>query len=233
MYVNRKIRENRLASGTQRIARIPTGRSPVRIMAEKVVRSKSEQRAATRRRLVKLAREEFARRGYAGAATERIVARAKLTRGALYHQFEDKQALFQAVYEDVQREINEQIDAAVAQAADDWSALSVATRAFLKCASDPALQRIVLIDGPAVLGWNERRHLDSENCVSDIRAALAGLMDCGIIERRPLDSLAYIVFGAMTEAALWITSASAEDRQAALDEAAETMDALFAGLRCP
>ena len=196
---------------------------------KKKVMAKAEQRERTRRRLVALAREEFGKRGYAGVSTERLVARAKLTRGALYHQFPDKQALFRAALEDAQGDIVAAIGKAVAEATDEWAVLRDGCHAFLEAASRPELKRILLIDGPAVLGWEEWRRIDDENGIEELRVGLQDLMNKGVIREGPVAALAAMLSGAMNDGALWI--AAAADRDTALREAGATMDLLLEGLR--
>ena len=201
--------------------------APEKVSKEKI--SKKEQGELTRGRLLAIARDEFSKRGFAGVSTEKLVARAGLTRGALYHQFKDKRALFLACLEDAQGEIVEAISVAVENAADEWAILKDGCRAFLEAASRPELRRIVLIDGPAVLGWDEWRRLDAENGVKELREGLKVMMNHNLIKPRPLDALAMMLSGAMNEAALWI--AAADEHEIALKEAGETMDALLDGLR--
>jgi AcrR family transcriptional regulator len=110
---------------------------------------------ATRQRLVAVARALFAERGYAGVGTEQIVQAAGVTRGAHYHQFRDKADLFAAVAETIQAEIAQQITAG-AEAdglTDPMAALHAGVRRFLEVCADPAVERIILLDAPAVLGW--------------------------------------------------------------------------------
>lgn len=199
------------------------------MVRKKTGMTKSAQRERTRRRLLQLAREEFSKKGFAGLATERLVARAKLTRGALYHQFADKKDLFRAVFEDAQGEIVAAIVAAAEAAPDDWSVLRDGCRAFLEAASRPQIQRIVLVDGPAVLGWEEWRRIDAENGIRELRAGLADLMEKKIIKKGDVEALAFMLSGAMNDAALWI--AAAESRDQALSTASATLDLLLEGLR--
>src|SRR5881398_3481078 len=109
---------------------------------------KEEHAEATRAALIASARALFAERGYAAVSIEEIVRRARVTRGALYHHFEDKADLFRAVFERVQR----LLDAASSQP-DPARHLEVGCHAFLDACAEPDVQRIVLLDGPAVLGW--------------------------------------------------------------------------------
>src|SRR6266511_3207663 len=106
---------------------------------------KAAQSEATRAKLLRAARRLFGRRGYADVGTEEIVRTAKVTRGALYHQFADKRELFEAVFEEVA--------AGVAGASDPVEALRAGFLGWLEACSRPETQRIILVDAPAVLGW--------------------------------------------------------------------------------
>ena len=120
---------------------------------------KAEQSEATRAALIAAAHSLFAERGYAAVGTEEIVRAAGLTRGALYHHFAGKLELFQAVYEDVERRLVEQIAAsAMPGAGDPLQALHAGAQAFLDACEDPAVQRIALLDAPSVLGWERGLH---------------------------------------------------------------------------
>jgi AcrR family transcriptional regulator len=175
-------------------------------------RTQADRLAATRAALLKAGRTIFAEQGYAAAATEEIVRRAKVTRGALYHHFEDKRALFDAVASDVAREIAEKIDA-MTPMDDPLKALIVGTGAFLDACLDPAVRRIYLIDAPAVLGWHRWREIDAPHGVRSLREGVTAML-----AQRPDDALAiepttFLLAGAFNEAALWI--AEAKDEKAA------------------
>src|SRR5215472_9342458 len=114
----------------------------------------------TRRQLVRSARALFGARGYAGVGTEEIVRAAGVTRGALYHQFRDKADLFAAVAEEVEAEIADRIAAGAAgAAADPLAGLRTGARLFLDACAEPDVERIILLDAPAVLGWEAWRDL--------------------------------------------------------------------------
>lgn len=116
---------------------------------------RGQQREQTRRALVRESRELFATRGYAAVGLAEIVRAADVTKGALYHHFDSKADLFRAVLEQVQQEVAQRV-ATIAEAENDpWAQLTAGCRAFLTTSTDPEIQRIMLIDGPAVLGWNE------------------------------------------------------------------------------
>jgi AcrR family transcriptional regulator len=195
-----------------------------------VKRSKAEQSELTRRALLTTARTFFTEKGYADTATEDIVQRAGVTRGALYHHFRDKADLFQAVFEDAERALVEKVRTAVAVArAEPWEGFLVGCQAFLDACLEPAVQRIVLLDAPSVLGWETWRRLDAEYGVGLVRQSLQAAMEAGEVELLPVDSLAHIVLGALTEAAMVI--ARAEDRQAVRAEVGAVVNRLLEGLR--
>lgn len=198
-------------------------------------RTQAERLAATRATLLREARTIFAASGYEAAATEEIVKRAKVTRGALYHHFKDKQALFEAVVEEVARGIAGTIDDMTVPATEPLAALIEGTQAFLNACLDPAVRRIYLIDAPAVLGWHRWREIDAPHGVRSLRegvaAALAERPDPGLA----VEPVTFLLSGAFNEAALWI--AEAKDEKAARKEMdrmlAEFIARLFAPLPRP
>jgi AcrR family transcriptional regulator len=197
-------------------------------------RTQAERLAATRAALLKAARTIFAEQGYAAAATEEIVRRAKVTRGALYHHFEDKRSLFDAVASEVAREIAEKIDA-MTPMDDPLKALIVGTGAFLDACLDPAVRRIYLIDAPAVLGWHRWREIDAPHGVRSLREGVSAML-----AERPDDALAlepttFLLAGAFNEAALWIAEAKDEKaaRRAMDRSLAALIERLFVQPRSP
>ena len=145
-----------------------------------VPRTKAEQREATTAALIEAARELFAERGYAGVGTEEIVQQAGVTRGALYHLFRGgKEDLFRAVLVHVSAETTQRVIAAASAAEDPWEELVVGTDAFLDACTRPEVQRIMLVDGPAVLGWDVWRETDGNLALGLLEAALTHAMDTG------------------------------------------------------
>src|SRR5256714_10841406 len=114
--------------------------------------SKARQSEATRRKLLRVGRDLFARRGYNDVPTEEIVRRAGVTRGALYHHFRDKRDLFAAVVEQVEQEVLERVAQAALTEQDAWEQQRASIEAYLDVCLEPAVQRIVLTDAPSVLG---------------------------------------------------------------------------------
>jgi AcrR family transcriptional regulator len=191
--------------------------------------SKAAQSEVTRAKLVKVARRLFAKKGFAAVGTEEIVKKAGVTRGALYHQFEDKKDLFLAVFDQVEGQVAQDIAQRAAAAADPLDALRVGARLWLDACLDPEVRRIVLLDAPSVLGFEEWREVLSRYGLGLLAAALQAAMDAGAIERQPLMPLAHVITGALDSAALYV--AEAEDPQAARKEMDPVLERLVETLR--
>ena len=192
----------------------------------------NKQDARSRRtmdRLLAQARRAFSEQGFAGASAEQIVAAAGVTRGALYHHFEGKKGLFRAVVEQAQEEIDLRVRAAVEKARDPVEMLIAGNDEFLAACLDPGVRRILLIDAPAVLGWQEWRRIDEAHVLGRYREFLRQIMDQGLLRPLPADALAHVISGAANEAALW--AAQAQDPAAALAQAQHTMGELIRSLR--
>ena len=136
----------------------------------------AERSEQTRRVLLDVARRLFAEHGYAGTATEQVVRRAGVTRGALYYHFRDKRDLFRAVVEDLQQELLQRIQEEAAAPDDPWERLRAGLHTFLDACQEPAVQRIILLDAPSVLGWAEWRALDARYGFGLLRTAAPGLV---------------------------------------------------------
>ena len=191
-----------------------------------MARTKHDLRSeATRRQLVTTARTLFGGRGYAGVGTEEIVRAAGVTRGALYHQFRDKADLFAAVAEQVEAEIAERIAAAAGAAADPLDALRMGAQLFLDACAEPEVERIILLDAPAVLGWQAWRDLAGRYGLGLVQLALQSAMDAGAIVQQPVVPLAHVLIGALDECALYI--ARAEDPAAAREQCAAIFDRIL------
>jgi AcrR family transcriptional regulator len=191
---------------------------------------RAEQSEATRMALVSAARALFAERGYAGVGTEEIVRRADVTRGALYHHFEDKKDLFRAVHEAVEAELAQTIAGQLAEggATSALELLRTGVRTFLDACTDRELARIALVDAPSVLGWQEWREVDERYGLGLVAAALEGAMEAGEIARQPVKPLAHLLLGAMGEAGMLI--ANAEDPGTMRELVEPALIALLEGL---
>jgi AcrR family transcriptional regulator len=191
--------------------------------------AKAAQSEATRAKLVRAGRRLFGKRGFADVGTEEIVRAAGVTRGALYHQFADKRELFAAVFEDTEAELIAEAARGAAATDDPVEALRGGFTAWLEACSRPAVQRIVLVDAPAVLGWEEWREIGERHGLGVTMAALRAAMDAGAIAPQPLRPLAHVLVGALDEAALYV--ARAEDTDTARVEMTQVIDRLVDSLR--
>jgi AcrR family transcriptional regulator len=195
-----------------------------------VKRTQAERSEATRDALIAAGRGLFAERGYAAVGTEEIVRAAGVTRGALYHHFDGKRALFEAVYERVELELAEKIAVGALEsgAAAPLEAMRAGAEMFLRAATEPETQRIVLIDGPSVLGWDRWREIATEHGLGLIEATLQVAIEAGAIAEQPVRPLAHVLMGALDEAAMLVARADDPERMRA--EVGRTLDALLAGL---
>jgi AcrR family transcriptional regulator len=184
---------------------------------------------ATRHALVRAARELFTKRGYSGVGTEEIVARAKVTRGALYHHFDDKRDLFRAVFEQVERDLMERIGARMEATDDPWDLMLAGMRSFLDACEEPAVKQIALTDAPSVLGWQEWREIDNRHGLGLTRMALQSAVDVGVLRPIAVEPMAHLFVAALSEAAFVI--AHAERPRKARDEVEQALVQLVAGLR--
>ncbi|OHV31551.1 TetR family transcriptional regulator [Pseudofrankia sp. EUN1h] len=193
-------------------------------------RRQVDRSAATRAALVAAGRRLFAAEGFAAVATEAIVAAAGVSRGALYHQFVDKTALFAAVVEAVEADVAARLASEVADAGsnDPIEAMRLAASAWLRICVEPEVHRIVLLDGPSVLGWAEWRELCQRHVFGLIRDVLSWGMEIGRIRQQPVGPLAHVLMGASDEAALYI--ARAADTETARAEMMDALDLVIDGL---
>ena len=183
-------------------------------------RTQAERRASTRSALLAAARELFAEKGFAGAGREEIVERAGVTRGAMYHHFDSKEALFQAVYEEVEHEMLGRIAEAAITAPEPLEQLRRGAMAYLDVAANDDVRRICLLDAPSVLSTEVRRELAERYGLGLVRESLALCMADGAIARQPVEPLAHVLLAALLEAATLV--ADGADR-AEVDAVVERM----------
>ncbi|MBV9512517.1 MAG: TetR/AcrR family transcriptional regulator [Mycobacteriaceae bacterium] len=201
--------------------KVNTGDAPAR-------RKQSERTAATRALLMSSARKLFAEKGFGAVSTEAIVAAAGVTRGALYHQFDDKAALFAAVYEQVEQELVADVAERLGAAGDQLQAMRVGARLFLDLVSAAGVQQIVVIDAPTVLGWQGWRAVGIKYGLGIIEAIIAHAIADGVIPDQPPRPTAHVLLAALDEAALYI--ARAADTGLARDEMEGVCDRVIAGI---
>ncbi len=188
--------------------------------------SNAERSEQTQRALRAAARALFAERGYAATSAAAIVARAGVTRGALHYHFQNKAGLFYAVYTEIEGELMQGIFQSMATAeGDEWQRILRAIDTFLDLSTTPAFQRVLYVDGPAVLN----SAVPNPMGLSLIRQSLELLMTRGYIAAQPLESLARLWFGALVEGALYLVQAG--DQPTAKADLKQSIARLLTGLR--
>lgn len=189
--------------------------------------TKAQQRAETTRTLVATARALFAEKGYPHVTLGDVLAKAGVSKGALYHYFESKEDLFRAVLAQVHEEIARTVGTVDDE--DRWTRLTKGCRTFLAAATDVRNQRIILVDAPAVLGWETWRELDAMTSMRHLTELLQELVDDGTIVDQPVTPLAHLLSGAMNEAALWLAASHTPERD--LDHVMASLTRMLTGLR--
>jgi AcrR family transcriptional regulator len=181
----------------------------------------------TRARLIRAARTAFAQHGYALASMDDLTAQAGLTRGALYHNFGDKRGLLQAVVHQIDTEMAARARLAAASAGNAWDRLLAEGAAYIEMALEPEVQRIVLLDGPAVLG-DPSRWPSQDGCLQATVQTVRTLIAQGILRPMDPEAAASLLNGAALNAALWV--AASGDPAIALPKAVEAFRCLAGGL---
>lgn len=192
------------------------------------MRKRSEMVEETRSKLIETARKAFAEKGYAKASMDDITAEAGLTRGALYHHFGDKKGLLQAVVDQIDSEMAARARQTATQAESVWEGLLAEGIAYIEMALNPEVQRIVLLDGPAVLG-DPSRWPSQNSCLQATIGMVQALIRDGVMKPVNAAAAAHLLNGAALNAALWI--AASDDPQSVVDSAIETFLVMANGLR--
>ena len=180
---------------------------------------------ATRGQLVAIATRMFAERGYEDTSIEAVLREAGVSRGSLYHHFASKEALFEAVAEEVETSVGAQTVAAASGSAGPVEALRAGFLAWIRLAGDPVVRRILLIDGPSVLGWERWRAMEEHHALGLIRAVLQLIADEGKLRPESVATLANILLASVNEVALLV--ARSDDREAAMQAGADAIDELL------
>ena len=170
----------------------------------------------------------FHGKGYANAALEEIADEAKVTRGALYHHFKNKQGLFLAVLELVQTEIG-RVEAEADSSEDPWEQLLYGCRAFIATVVEPQNKRIMLIDGPSVVGWESWREMDEQNSMSHLREQIAFMQNQGMMKTVPVDAMTHALSGALNECSLWVAQMPETDK--GIEETMDVITGMLHGFR--
>ncbi|MBM9460813.1 TetR/AcrR family transcriptional regulator, partial [Nocardioides sp. zg-536] len=187
--------------------------------------------ASTKRALVDVAEKLFAEKGYAATSLDAIVAGARVTKGALYHHFAGKQALFEAVFERVEQESSKRIQKALRSERDPWEKALKGLRSFLEVVQENRYRRIVIQDGPAVLGYERYREQEERSTFANIVEIVRGTLEAGDweLDEDMLQTFARIFFGAMSSAGESV--ATADDPEAAARRVEGAIGFLLAGVQ--
>ena len=202
---------------------------------------KAERGRATRDQLVEIATGMFAEHGYEGTSIEAVLRAAEVSRGALYHHFAGKEALFEAVFEAVETDVGRRAMEAVAATGDPAAALEgiddpvkvlrAVCLSWVALAGDPVVQRIVLVDGPAVLGWPRWRELEEHYALGGTKALMRQVAEAGRLPARYADPFAHMVLASMNEMAMVV--ARADDPEKAMRDGRAAVEELLDRLLPP
>lgn len=192
-----------------------------------VARTRAQMVEETRAKLILAGRKAFATKGYAASSMDDLTAEAGLTRGALYHNFGDKKGLLQAVIDQIDGEMLERMRVVQDAADTPWAGLMAESMAYIEMALEPEIQRIMLLDGPAVLG-DPAKWPNQTACLRRIEKTMQDLIDDGTLKLLDAKAATWLLNGAVLNAALWI--AAAEEPKAAFSKAADAFRHLASGL---
>ncbi|UMG91635.1 TetR/AcrR family transcriptional regulator [Nocardioides sp. TF02-7] len=184
--------------------------------------SRAAYSASTKRALVDVAEELFTAQGYAATSLDAIVAGAQVTKGALYHHFSGKQALFEAVFERVEHDAAQRIQQELRDQDDPWVKALAGLRAFLAVVQEPRYRRIVIQEGPAVLGYERFREQEERSTFANVLEIVRAVLEAGswTLDEPMLQTFARIFFGAMSSAGESVSTADDPEAAARRVEAA-------------
>ncbi|MFR9729144.1 TetR/AcrR family transcriptional regulator [Saccharopolyspora sp. MS10] len=188
-----------------------------------------EHTERTRQALVTSAVALFTKKGYAGTSLDEIAKRARVTKGALYHHFNGKQALFEAAFEEVESQVVRRLSAALRGAGGVWETVRAGLGEFLQVCLEPSYQRIVVHEAPAVMGWERWREAEERFTFGVIRQAVAALVEAGEFIPLPTEALSRVVYGALSAGATTIAGSAEQKKTSA--EVGQVIDAVMQGLR--
>jgi AcrR family transcriptional regulator len=168
--------------------------------------TQAERREKTKAAIIKAAKRIFGERGFAATTMDDIAGAARVAKGAVYHHFTTKEALFEAVFEQTSIELVADLDRISRAEKDPLAAMAAGTQGYFTACSKGATGQIILRDGPAVLGWERWREIDARHFGGKFPRALAAAMDAGVIAKQPIEPLARLLLGAVTEAAVAVSA---------------------------
>jgi AcrR family transcriptional regulator len=192
---------------------------------------RAAQGRATRGQLIDVATSLFAEHGYEGTSIEAVLAAAGVSRGALYHHFAGKEALFTAVVSAISDRVTVELTEAIRDCTDPVDAMRTGALAWIDLAGDPVIQRVMLVDAPSVLGWEQWRAMDEGRTVGAMRAMLQAVSDSGRLPQELVEPFSHMILAALDEAALVV--ARATDSRAAVAEGRQAVEELLSRLLRP
>ena len=192
---------------------------------------RAAQGRATRGQLIEVATRLFAEHGYEGTSIEAVLSAAGVSRGALYHHFAGKEALFEAVVSAVSEQVTVKLTETVQGCADPLDAMRTAALAWIDLAADPVIQRVVLVDAPSVLGWDRWRAMDDGRTLGALRAMLQAVSDSGRLPAELVSPFSHMILAALDEIVLVV--ARSPDSTAAVAEGRMAVEALLDRLLRP
>ncbi len=205
--------------------------SPMTQQQEAAPGKRAAQGRATRGQLIQVATRLFAEHGYEGTSIEAVLTAAGVSRGALYHHFAGKEALFEAVVAAVSDQVTLELTEVVRDCADPIDALRTAALAWISLAADPVIQRVVLVDAPSVLGWERWRDMDHGRTLGALQAMLQAVSDGGRLPAELVSPFSHMILAALDEIALVVARSS--DSTTAVAEGRMAVEALVDRLLRP
>ena len=192
---------------------------------------RAAQGRATRGQLIEVATGLFAEHGYEGTSIEAVLTAAGVSRGALYYHFAGKEVLFTAVLEAVSDRVIAQVTEVISGCTNPVDAVRTGALAWIDLAGDPVIQRIMLVDAPSVLGWEQWRAMDEGRTVGAMQAMLQAVSDSGRLPQELVGPFAHMILAALDEAAMVV--ARAPDTRAAVAEERQAVEEFLARLLRP
>jgi len=209
-----------------KVPTVPTGPT-----GPKVPSRRAQYSASTKRALVDVAQELFTEQGYAATSLDQIVAGARVTKGALYHHFSGKQALFEAAFERIEAAAGETVQQALQGQRDPWAKAQAGLEAFLEVVQQAGYRRMVIQDGPSVLGYERFREQEERSTFATVVEIVRAVLSAGTweLEEEMLQTFTRIFFGAMSSAGASV--ATSDDPAAAAARVETAIGFILAGLR--
>lgn len=194
----------------------------------RIVNKRVAQGQTTRAGLVAVAQELFARRGYEATSIPAVLEAAGVSRGALYHHFASKEALFEAVVEAVEIDVTVKVARATRGTREPLDALRRGCAAYVAMCRDPVIRQVSLVDAPAVLGWARWRELDARHAFGTLKASVAAIAAGGRLKPDLVDVVAHMILAALMEVALLV--AREDDGRLAVRRGQAAIDELLTSL---